>query len=435
MLGVSLGTFASLQGQSSVAAPLVTLQAPDGAVDILETGPDELLTQPAFFQETRNVFLEQKLTFIEADLSRMELVHYFEGTERLRVPIISKGIDGSWWETPAGLYDITQKSEHLFSEVGQVYQPYSMVFQGNFLIHGWPEHVDGAPVEDGYSAGGIRLATTDAAALYEQVEVNTPVLVHEQAFVGDDFVYEVSLPEITAEEYLVADIANNTILAASDMGAERSIASVTKLMTALVAAEYINLDETVQVAPERFVTSVIPRLERHRFVSMYSLLQLLLVESSNEAAEVIAAQVGREQFISLMNKKAKSLGLSQTVFTDPSGLDSGNTSTISDLFRLSQYIYHNRSFVFEITAKQDLRTAYISGQFGVLDNFNEMDNVKSFVGGKVGFTDEAGQTNVSLHEVQVGDTTRVIAVILLGSEERTEDVKRMLAYIGDRYGE
>ena len=61
---------------------------------------------------------------------------------------------------------------------------------------------------------------------------------------------------------------------------------------------------------------------------MYSLLQLLLLESSNEAAEVIAGEVGREEFIKAMNAKAVQLGMLNTTFTDPSGLDDGNVSTL-----------------------------------------------------------------------------------------------------------
>jgi len=116
------------------------------------------------------------------------------------------------------------------------------------------------------------------------------------------------------------------VLAASDLDRVVPIASLTKLMTALVAAEHINLDQDVRIRGSG-VTSLIPRLREGYSASMYSLLQLLLIESSNEAAEVIASVIGRDEFLRLMNEKAAAIGMEHTTFTDPSGLDDGNIST------------------------------------------------------------------------------------------------------------
>ncbi|PIP46640.1 MAG: hypothetical protein COX15_00070, partial [Candidatus Colwellbacteria bacterium CG23_combo_of_CG06-09_8_20_14_all_42_19] len=72
--------------------------------------------------------------------------------------ILSKGKEGSWWETPAGLYKVQSKEKEHFSSFGRVYQPWSMAFQGNFFIHGWPYYPGGRAVESTYSGGCIRLA-------------------------------------------------------------------------------------------------------------------------------------------------------------------------------------------------------------------------------------------------------------------------------------
>jgi D-alanyl-D-alanine carboxypeptidase len=205
-------------------------------------------------------------------------------------------------------------------------------------------------------------------------------------------------------------------------------------MTALVAAEYLNLDQTIEVTQPTFVQSLIPRLGNQDKVSMYSLLQLLLVESSNEAAEVIANQVGQEKFVQYMNEKAASLGLVNTHFADPSGLSSSNTSSLRDLLSLTQYIYNNRKFIIDLTADQDLPTAYVSGQFGELSNFNKVAGLDNFIGGKVGETSAAGQTSVSLHRLQVKGVDRTIIIILLDSTGRNADVKELLQYAQDRFG-
>lgn len=163
-------------------------------------------------------------------------------------------------------------------------------------------------------------------------------------------------------------------------------------------------------------------------------MQLLLIESSNEAAEVIAAQIGREQFINHMNEKAKSLGLAHTHFADPSGLSADNTSTVRDLLRLIQYIYDNRRFIVELTADQDLPTAYINGEFGKLINFNKVENLDNFIGGKVGETMAAGQTSITLHSLEVKGQKRILAIVLLGSDSRNADVRELLHYAEERFG-
>ena len=249
------------------------------------------------------------------------------------------------------------------------------------------------------------------------------------------FLYEPKVPELLTPHYLIADVESSTVLAASDLDGIAPIASVTKLMTALVAAEFINLDKSVSVDQPTFVHSLIPRLGERSKVSLYSLLQLLLVESSNEAAEVIAAQVGLERFVELMNEKAKALGMKDSVFADPSGLSSANVSTVRDLLRLAQYIYENRSFILELTANQDLPTAYVSGEFGELLNFNKVENLDNFIGGKVGETIAAGQTSVTLHRLVVKGSERIVAIIILGSKDRTADVTALFRYAEERFGE
>lgn len=441
-LAISLGSV-GFAGYQSIAlarpdtGPLVP-RIPDTASLYagapLQYGIQVALAQPDFFEETKEAFVAEGRSFIEANLATMELRYYEDGTEVFYALIAAKGKEGSWWETPAGLYAVGSKEENHFSSFGAVYQPWSMTFQGNFFIHGWPYYPDGTPVESDFSGGCIRLDTEAAEALYQLVDVDTPVLVHETDFVNDSFVYEPKIPELKTPHYLIADVQNSTVLAASDLDEVVPIASLTKLMTALIAVEYINLDKDVYVSYVPEVPSVIPRLQVGQRVSMYSLLQLLLVESSNEAAEFIAGVVGRERFITLMNDKAQALGLTETVFTDPSGLDDGNQSSVGDLLRLAQYIYSNRSFILELTANQDIPTAYKRGQFGTLENFNRIPGVESFIGGKVGDTLAAGQTSISFHRLMVKGEDRVVVIILLDSEDRIGDINDLIGYMHQRFG-
>ncbi len=420
--------------RSVAALPAVSVVNPiTDTTQPLTYGIQVSLSEPTFFAETRDAFIDEEITFIEVDLSEMLLRYFVDGVLTKNYSVLAKGDEGSWWETPSGLYAVETKKERYFSNLSQTYHPWSLVFQGNFIIQGWPESGDGTPVTEEFATGGIRLSDTDAAELFSLVAVDTPVLVHDIEERTDTFLYEPKVPDLATPHYLIADVESSTVLAASELEVAAPIASLTKLMTALVAAERIDLDTTVYASQPTFVQSLIPRLGERNKVSMYSLLQLLLVESSNEAAEVIAAQLGREAFIGYMNEKAKSIGLTKTYFADPSGLSAENTASLRDLLRLTQYIYDNRRFIFDITVDQDLKTAHVSGEFGALSNFNEIEGIE-FLGGKVGETIAAGQTSITLHRLRVRGQDRLLAIIILGSKERNSDVTALYEYAQERFG-
>jgi len=410
-------------------APMVTIIDPDdNTATTLQYGPQVALMQPNFFTQTRDAFVDAELTFIEIDITTLQLRYFEEGILMQSTEILAVGESGSWWDAPAGLFTTEKIETRPFSSLGQVYLPHSVTFQGNYVIHGEPVYPSGQVVPRTEVVGGIRLTTESAERLANTVEPGTPVLVHDVVQAQDAFVYEPAAPQVGATHYLIADIDNGTVLAASDISTAAPIASVTKLMTALVASEELDLDARVWVSAPSFVQSLVPRLSDRSSVSLYSLMQLLLVESSNEASEVIAAEMGRAEFMAAMNKRAVSLGMLDSYFADPSGLSSENVSSLSDLFLLTKYIYDSKEFIFEITANQNVQGDKRGGDFASLLNFNTIADIDSFLGGKVGETEAAGQTSVSLHEIEVQGTTRKVAVILMGSDGRGDDVRALLAY-------
>jgi len=419
-----------------IASPIVTVIDPFTLeTTTLTKGPQIALSQVNFFTETRNAFIDDGMTFIEVDLTRQQVRLFENGILSQSAEIIRSPQPGSWWETPSGMYEVVRQEPSFFSSLAQAELPWTIAFEENFIIHGEPVYPDGSAVTADFGGGGIWLENEDAAALFEAVSINTPVLVHTAKVVQNTFVYEPPVPDITVPHYFVADIENDTVLAASDLDDQAAIASLTKLMTAVVAAEELQLDKRVFVTSPNFVTSLIPRLASRSSVSMYSLLQLLLVESSNEASEVIAAELGREEFIAAMNTKARQLGMLNTNFADPSGLSSENVSSVGDLYRLTQYIFENRRFILDITKDINLSSANQGGDFSGLINFNEIEDTTGFVGGKVGETIAAGQTSISLHELSIKGTTRTVVVIILGSEGRTADVQALVSFVEEQFGD
>ncbi|MCA9358059.1 L,D-transpeptidase family protein [Candidatus Kaiserbacteria bacterium] len=425
-----------LVSERNLAAPVVTVVNPYSQVSVdLEYGPQPALAQESFFASTRDSFIEAGLSFIEVDVSTKQVRLFKKGVLYFSADVLAVGEVGSWWETPSGLYQIEARDIEEFSNIAQVEFPWQLKFGGNYIIHGIPTYPGGGAVPDDFVGGGIRLANDKAEQLYRDVAAGLPVLVRAKLEQKRDvFVYEPQVPNLDTPHYFIADIDNGTILAATDLDAEAPIASLTKLMTAVVTAEELDLDGRVQITSPTFVHSLIPRLSERSSVSMYSLLQLLLVESSNEAAETIAGEMGRVEFIEAMNAKARQLGMMHSRFADPSGLSADNVSSLGDLFRLTKYIRSNRSFILEITANDKIPSAYVGGEFDGLINFNEVEDMDNFVGGKVGETLAAGKTSISLHEVELQGQVRTLIVIILGSDDRTGDVVTLLEYVQNRFG-
>lgn len=382
-----------------------------------EFGSWPALSNRDFFLKVKDGLIRDKNSFIEADLSAMKLTVYKDGQPVVESDIKTKGREGSWWETPAGLYKIEGKEKTHYSSFGQVYMPWSMPFQGNFFIHGWPYYEDGKPVSSAYSGGCIRLETGDAEKVFENSVVGMPVLVYTENFRGDGFKLNAAPSGLQANSYLAADLNSDSVLAGKNSTSVLPIASLTKLVTALVAVEYVDMEKQITVTDGMIVPTSKPRLKSGQSISLYNLLPLLLMESSNEAAEAIAGYLGRERFIRLMNQKSKAIGMNTARFTDPAGRDAGNIASVEDLFALSKYIYHNRRFIFDMTAGRVESRAYGPGLYSDIKNFNAFKDEPGFIGGKVGKTEEAGNTMLAALDISFGGKERPVVLILLNTPD------------------
>ncbi len=433
ILGVSIPASVYFFSKSPVVYSISLANNASSTISMLTYGALPALANPDYYASTKDRLVQKGASFIDANLSAMQLTVYRDGAQVLTVPILAKGKVGSWWETPAGIYKIETKETNHLSSFGDVYMPFSMDFQGNFFIHGWPYYRDGTPVATTFSGGCIRLATEDAKKVYELTEKGMPVIVYNATSSGDSFIYQLKGPYVSANEYLVADATNGTVLMSKNASSSVPIASITKLITALVATEYVNLDKKILVPPEAIVYTSVARLKPNTFIRAYDLLFLLLQESSNEAAETFAAELGRDRFVRLMNEKARAIGLTNTFFNDPSGAKDDLASP-EDLFTLLRYIYENRKFVFGITTGDIQESAYGTPAFKSIGNFNKIKEAPAeLLGGKVGETNQAGETYAGIFSVVIGGENRRIAVIVLGSRDAVGDVRRLLTYAHNSY--
>ena len=388
-----------------------------------------------FFGKVKSDFITQGADFIEADLSSDLIRLYKAGRVVKEIPVLSKGKEGSWWETPAGLYRIEAKEPTHFSSLGHVSMPWSLPFQGNFFIHGWPTYPDGRVVPPGYSGGCIRLSTEDAKWIYDQVKVGTPVLVFKKDFQADSFAYEIRAPLLKSKSYLAADLKSDFVLTEKEKDVVLPIASLTKLMTALIATEYINIEKEITIRTDMIIATSRPRLTVGSQVRVLDLLSLLLTESSNEAATALAKGYygGEKQFIVQMNQKAKAIGMRDTVFADTAGVAAENVSSPRDLFVLARYLYNNRQFILSLSRGVVDNRAYGPSAFTNLENYNVFTGTTGFVGGKVGLSTAAGGTILSVFDLTLNGAKRPFVIILLNSPNYEEEAKSLLAWVKSNY--
>nr|MBO2469334.1 D-alanyl-D-alanine carboxypeptidase [Bacillota bacterium] len=155
-------------------------------------------------------------------------------------------------------------------------------------------------------------------------------------------------PQVSAQAAALIDVASGRILYEKHADQRMPIASLTKIMTAIVAIERGNLDDEVVVGPNAYRkegSSIY--LELGERMRLEDLLYGLMLRSGNDAAVAIAEHVGGsvEGFAYLMNEKARELGLTGTHFTNPHGLDDGeHYSTARDLAVLTAYALKNETF-------------------------------------------------------------------------------------------
>lgn|GEM_PF-563268 len=365
---------------------------------------------------------------IVADLDNM-MVHLYEDSVLLHeYPMKSKGKPGSAWETPSGEYKIEYKNPNHFSSIGEVNMPFSMQFFGNFFIHGWPEYPDGTPVAEGYSGGCIRVEDPYIEEIYNFVDVGTSVFIvgGEPARKSGEYIDKgIGLSRVTSDSFLVADLDSGEVILEQEAQRKYPIASLTKLMTALVSLEAVNQFVTTTISPFSVSTyGYQGNFQVGEKIEVRDLLFPLLLASSNDAAEAIAEVSGRSYFMNLMNQRAKTIGLSHTSFDDPSGLSRYNISTAEDLFRLTQYIYKSKRYIFDVTRMQSYdqenHTWFSNSRFIRDDRYR---------GSKNGYTDEALKTLILHYEVTLDGSPRNIAIVLLHGTDSGKDVKTILQYL------
>jgi D-alanyl-D-alanine carboxypeptidase (penicillin-binding protein 5/6) len=202
-------------------------------------------------------------------------------------------------------------------------------------------------------------------------------------------------PQVVGRAYLVQNGVSGEVLARSHDREHLPIASITKLMTVLVALRHVRLDDVVTVsrrAAEVGESSIY--LQKGERLTVRDLVEAALIQSANDAAVALAEHVGGSQtaFVAMMNAEAQRLGLKDTHFANPDGLDeSGHYSSAHDVTRLARIAMRN-PFIREVVGRS---TATISGGRTLLTWNDLLDTYPGVFGVKTGHTTGAGWSEVA----------------------------------------
>lgn len=227
-----------------------------------------------------------------------------------------------------------------------------------------------------------------------------------------------------AKGYAVIDYENGNVILEKNLEKKLPIASLTKIMTAVVALDLADKDEYFTAPP--YISSIVPThiaMYEGEKMTLEELLHASLLTSANDATEVIKFGIDSKYkeavFIRAMNEKATFLGLKSTSFTNPQGFDNpSHASSIKDLAILTHYALTNYPLIAEIVKKENW---YLPGNMfhseHILYNWNGLLGVyPGIFGVKIGNTEKAGKTTI----VGAEREGKKILVVLLGADDIIE---------------
>ena len=205
---------------------------------------------------------------------------------------------------------------------------------------------------------------------------------------------------MTTEFYLSYDLDNEQLMYFKNINATIAPASLTKLMTSLILIENYNLSDYIEISlPSDYIyEGKVAYLKSGQKMTIESLLEFILIYSANDAcfAVVQLFNENNDDFVELMNKRAKQLGMNNTNFKNPDGLDQdGHYTTLSDLLILSKEVIDNYELLSIIMRKSFISN--IEGEDKVYLNTNKLIE-RNFYGLKTGWTNEAGLTFIGLNQ-------------------------------------
>lgn len=218
-----------------------------------------------------------------------------------------------------------------------------------------------------------------------------------------------------------------------------AIASLTKLMTAIIVLENYNLDDLIQISASAIATyGNAGNLQIGEIMTIRDLLYITLIESSNDGAEALAEKMGVSTFVYKMNEKATSLGMNNTWFINPSGLDEENLynfSTVNDLKKMVVYILENHSLIAEILSLPEKELTSHSGISRTIRNTNVLlEESDAYLWGKTGYTNRAnGCLILILNNFSINNNQGYVINIIAGADDKFGEARKLEQWLEESF--
>lgn len=230
------------------------------------------------------------------------------------------------------------------------------------------------------------------------------------------------------DSFIAKDLNSKELIFSKDAQKPTQPASLTKIMTAMLAIESGRMNDVVTITKE--MTRVEPTKANLRIGEKFYLKDLVkaaMVMSANDAAMSIGVYLGDgdvDKFVKQMNQKAKKIGMRNTNFTNPCGFDIGDHySTALDLLNLSEYAIKNSAFNEMAKLKRhDFRSLNTKRAYAAYTHNRLLNNYKYAIGIKTGYTQKAGHCLIA----RAKNGNKDILVVMLNSEHRWKDIRVIL---------
>lgn len=208
------------------------------------------------------------------------------------------------------------------------------------------------------------------------------------------------------------------------------IASLTKLMTAVIAEETLGEKANITITQKALdVEGTAGNLKVGQRYTSWDLIKAMFTVSSNDAAQALALAYEKNDtglFVQKMNEKARELGMTETMYADASGLSMVNQSTAGDLYKLVMYINQRYPDFWRVTSNtSNVITDSMSGRRQTLLNINKFSGVVGFVGGKTGHTPESGDNLISIFTYQ----GKQYMFLVFGAEDRFVETQKLVDWL------
>ena len=242
-------------------------------------------------------------------------------------------------------------------------------------------------------------------------------------------------PVINAKSGLVYDTQSGRFLFAKNSRIKLPVASLTKILSAVVVLENFDTKEVVTIPKEALkVDEKKQSLYLDEKITVGNLLKLMLIESSNDAAYALAWYANSKEvnFVDKMNEKARLLSMNESNFLDPAGLNDEAYSTSEDLVKLIKYSLKH-DLIWEILTEKSIIVKSVDGKIEhKIDSTDQLLGViPDIFGGKTGNTDKALGCMILVVDVP-GKNDKIVSVIL-GSQDRFGDTKKLIDWVKSAY--